>query len=171
MSDAIARVSAPGPVEGLVRLRDATFRCALGRGGIRLHKEEGDGATPTGPLPLRRVLYRADRLAPPACAVPVEPIAPQDGWCDDPADPAYTRPVRLPYAGRHEEMWRSDSVYDVVGVLGWNDQPVVRGRGSAIFLHLARPDFAPPEGCIALAGPDLLRLLAMGLTGFEVQAP
>ncbi|MBO1074973.1 L,D-transpeptidase family protein [Roseomonas marmotae] len=165
-----AEVHATGETTGLLRLRGYAFRCALGRGGIRRHKEEGDGATPAGLLPLRRVLYRADRLPAPACAVPVEPIGPQDGWCDDPADPAYNRPVRLPYAGRHEELWRGDSVYDIIGVLGWNDQPVVRERGSAIFLHLARPGFPPTEGCIALELADLRALLAMGLSGIEVAA-
>jgi L,D-peptidoglycan transpeptidase YkuD (ErfK/YbiS/YcfS/YnhG family) len=164
----IAQVAQTGQAEGLVQLRDATFRCALGRAGIRQHKEEGDNATPAGLLPLRRVLYRADRLAAPACTVPVEPIGPQDGWCDDPTDKAYNRPVRLPYPGRHEELWRTDPLYDIVGILGWNDQPVVRGLGSAIFLHLARPDYSPTEGCIALALPDLRAILAMGVTGFEV---
>jgi L,D-peptidoglycan transpeptidase YkuD (ErfK/YbiS/YcfS/YnhG family) len=158
-----------GP-DGLLRLRDRIFRCALGHGGIRADKEEGDGATPVGLLPLRRVLYRADRLPAPACAVPVEPIAPQDGWCDDVADTAYNRPVRLPYAARHEALWRADHVYDIIGVLGWNDAPVVRGRGSAIFLHLARPGYPPTEGCIALELADLRAVLAMGLGGMAVSA-
>jgi L,D-peptidoglycan transpeptidase YkuD (ErfK/YbiS/YcfS/YnhG family) len=114
------------------------------------------------------VLYRADRGPPPRCAVPVEPLAPSDGWCDDPADKAYNGPVSLPYAGRHEELWRADPLYDIVGVLGWNDAPVVRGRGSAIFLHLARTDYAPTEGCIALSLPDLRAALAAGLTAIEV---
>ncbi|TPG58069.1 hypothetical protein EAH89_08870 [Roseomonas nepalensis] len=144
------------------------WRCAIGRGGIRADKSEGDGATPRALLPLRRVLYRADRLPPPRCAVPVEPLAPSDGWCDDPADAAYNRPVTLPHPARHETMWRDDHVYDIVGVLGWNDAPVVRGRGSAIFLHLARPDYAPTEGCVALALPDLRAALAAGLTAIEV---
>ncbi len=148
------------------------FRCALGKGGVRRDKREGDGATPAGLLPLRRVLWRADRgTAKPRCAVPVEPIAPGDGWCDDPAHPDYNRPVRLPHPARHEELWRSDAVYDIVGVLGWNDAPVERGRGSAIFLHLARPDHAPTGGCVALAEPDLRAVLAAGLTGLEVTAP
>lgn len=164
----VAQVAQTGQAEGLVRLRDATFRCALGRAGIRQHKEEGDNATPAGLLPLRRVLYRADRLTAPDCTVPVEPIGPRDGWCDDPTDKAYNRPVRLPYPGRHEELWRTDPIYDIIGVLGWNDQPVVRGLGSAIFLHLARPDYSPTEGCIALALPDLRALLGMRVTGFEV---
>lgn len=149
-------------------LQRERWRCAVGRGGIRADKSEGDGATPRALLPLRRVLYRADRLPPPRCAVPVEPLAPSDGWCDDPADAAYNRPVTLPHPARHEEMWRADHVYDIVGVLGWNDAPVVRGRGSAIFLHLARPDYAPTEGCIALSLPDLRAALAAGLTAVEV---
>ena len=149
-------------------LQRERWRCAVGRGGIRADKSEGDGATPRALLPLRRVLYRADRLPPPRCAVPVEPLAPSDGWCDDPADAAYNRPVTLPHPARHEEMWRDDHVYDIVGVLGWNDAPVARGRGSAIFLHLARPDYPPTEGCIALSLPYLRAALAAGLTAIEV---
>jgi L,D-peptidoglycan transpeptidase YkuD (ErfK/YbiS/YcfS/YnhG family) len=132
------------------------------------HKQEGDGATPRGVLPLLRVLYRADRLAPPRCAVPLEPIGPDEGWCDDPADAAYNRPVKLPYPARHEELWRGDALYDVVGVLGWNVAPVVRGAGSAIFLHVASGDYAPTAGCIALALPDLQACLAAGLTSIRV---
>jgi L,D-peptidoglycan transpeptidase YkuD (ErfK/YbiS/YcfS/YnhG family) len=120
-------------------------------------------------LPLRRVLYRADRVARPACAVPVEPLAPNDGWCDDPTHPDYNRMIRLPHPARHEALWRDDEVYDIIGVLGWNDQPVTRDRGSAIFLHVARPDFAPTEGCVALALPELRALLAAGITGLLVQ--
>ncbi len=156
--------------DGRLILRGEMFRAALGRGGVQLHKEEGDGATPAGLLPLRRVLYRADRLATPDCAVPVEPIGATDGWCDDPSARAYNRMIRLPHDAHHEELWRSDGLYDLVGVLGWNDAPVVPGLGSAIFLHVARPDFAPTEGCIALPLPDLRRLLALGVTALQVHA-
>lgn len=155
--------------DGRLTLAGRTFRAALGRGGVRADKQEGDGATPAGLLPLRRVLYRADRVPPPTCAVPIEPLAPDDGWCDDPVDPAYNRPVRLPYAASHEELWRTDALYDVIGVLGWNDTPPARGRGSAIFLHIARPDFAPTVGCIALAPADLASVLAAGLTDILVR--
>ncbi len=144
------------------------YRAALGRGGVRTRKHEGDGATPTGPMLLRRLLYRADRVPIPKAAVPREPIAPEDGWCDDPADPAYNRQIRLPHQARHETLWRQDGLYDIVGVLGWNDAPVVAGLGSAIFLHVARPDFAPTDGCIALAMPDLCRVLAAGLRELRV---
>ena len=146
-----------------------TFRVAIGKGGVSDRKREGDGTTPAGLLVLRRVLYRADRISPPACAVPREPLSPDDGWCDDPQHPDYNRMVRLPHEGRHERLWRADAVYDLVGVLGWNDNPVVRGSGSAIFLHVARPDYAPTDGCIALALPDLLALLKTGLEAIMVQ--
>ena len=145
-----------------------TWRCAVGRAGLRADKQEGDEATPLGLLPLRRVLYRADRLARPRAAVPVEPLAPTDAWCDDPTSSHYNRPVQTPFAGRHEALWRDDALYDVVGVLGWNDAPVLRRRGSAIFLHVARPDGAPTEGCVALALPDLLACLAAGLTAIHI---
>jgi len=157
--------------DGVLTLADLRQRAALGRGGVRTHKQEGDGATPAGLLPLRQVLYRADRVARPRTAVPAMPLAPHDGWCDDPSHADYNRPVRLPHDGRHEALWRADAVYDVIGVLGWNDAPVVRGMGSAIFLHVARLDFAPTEGCIALALPDLRLLLDAGLTAVQVRAP
>lgn len=146
--------------DGRVTWPGGAARCALGKGGIRADKREGDGATPVGVFALRRVLWRPDRLARPATRLPAAPIAPDDGWCDDPAHPAYNRPVTLPHPARHEVLWRDDSVYDVIVVLGHNDDPVVPGAGSAIFLHLARPDWAPTAGCVALDRNDLLRLLA-----------
>lgn len=160
----IARVTA----DGLLRFRGETLRCALGQGGISAAKREGDGATPIGLLPLRRVFWRADRGPRPATALPTEPIAPEDGWCDDPTHRDYNTRIRLPHPARHEGLWRDDAVYDVIGVLGWNDAPVVRGRGSAIFLHIARPGLAPTEGCVALAETELRRLLAAGMTAVEV---
>ena len=145
--------------DGTARWRGRKLRCAIGRGGISGDKREGDGATPAGPFPVRRVLYRADRVSRPECVLASEAIAPADGWCDDPTDPLYNQRVQLPYAGRCEALWRDDALYDVVGVLGFNDAPVVPGRGSAIVLHVARPDFAPTEGCVALSRHDLLDVL------------
>jgi L,D-peptidoglycan transpeptidase YkuD (ErfK/YbiS/YcfS/YnhG family) len=144
------------------------LRATCGRAGITTHKQEGDGATPAGRLSLLRLLYRADRLRPPACSAPLEPISPTDAWCDDSASPAYNRQIRLPHEARHEKLWREDNLYDLIGILAWNTAPVVPGRGSAIFLHLASPDFAPTAGCIALALPDLLQCLAAGLTAVRV---
>ena len=145
---------------GELRWASRTCRCALGHGGVRLDKREGDGATPAGRFPFRRVLYRPDRLSAPTTLLPVAALAPDDGWCDDPADQRYNRAVRLPYAARHEELWRTDALYDVIVVIGYNDAPVVPGKGSAIFLHLATADYRPTQGCVALARQDLLDVLA-----------
>lgn len=164
MTTTIARVTA----DGLLRFRGETLRCAIGKGGISADKREGDGATPIGLLALRRVLWRADRGPRPATPLPCEPIAPEDGWCDDPTHRDYNLAIRLPHPARHERLWRDDSVYDVIAVLGWNDAPVQRGRGSAIFLHVARVDFAPTEGCVALPERELRRVLAAGLLAVEV---
>ncbi len=154
--------------DGLLRFRDQTLRCALGRGGVSARKAEGDGATPAGLLRLERVLYRADRGARPTAVVPMEPLAPHDGWCDDPTHADYNRPVTLPHPARHEALWRDDAVYDVIGVLDWNRAPVLRDRGSAIFLHLARPGLPPTEGCVALPEDVLRGLLAAGLRAIQV---
>jgi len=136
-------------------------RCALGRSGVIAaeRKREGDGASPLGVWPIQRVLYRADRGPAPSTGLPVAAIVEDDGWCDAPDDPAYNRPVRLPYPASCERMWRDDEVYDIVCVLGHNDPPRA-GLGSAIFLHCARPDYRPTEGCVALARADLEALLA-----------
>ena len=147
-------------VDGRAAWRGRELRCAIGRGGIARVKAEGDGATPAGRFPLRRVLYRADRIAAPRTALPRAAIDPADGWCDAPEDARYNRAVRHPYKARAERLWRADGCYDLLAVIGFNDDPVVAGAGSAIFLHVARPDFAPTEGCVALALGDLREILA-----------
>ena len=147
--------------EGWLAAGGRRWRCALGRGGIVADKREGDGGTPAGRLALRRVLYRADRLPTPATALPLQALGLDDGWCDAPDDPSYNRPVRHPHPASAERLWREDGLYDVVVELGWNDDPVTPGRGSAIFLHVARPDYGATEGCVALALPHLLELLAL----------
>jgi len=145
------------------------FRCALGKAGISTGKREGDGATPVGCFPFRRVLFRPDRSGPPATALPVSPIAEADGWCDDPADAAYNQPVHLPFGPSHERLWRDDALYDLIVIIGHNDDPPVPFLGSAVFMHLARPDWTPTEGCIALARPDLEVLLALLAPGDEIE--
>jgi L,D-peptidoglycan transpeptidase YkuD (ErfK/YbiS/YcfS/YnhG family) len=124
--------------------------CALGRSGQRALKREGDGATPMGRWPLRAVLYRADRVSRPRTRLPVRPIRPGDGWCDSPSDRNYNRHVSLPYPASAERLWREDRLYDIIVLLGYNDRVRVRGRGSAIFMHVASPGLGPTEGCIAL---------------------
>jgi L,D-peptidoglycan transpeptidase YkuD (ErfK/YbiS/YcfS/YnhG family) len=154
-----------GPARGELRCGDLSAPCALGPAGIVEDKREGDGGTPKGEFPLRSVFYRPDRLPPPETLLPVSPIDPTDGWCDDPASPDYNRPVRLPFPASHELMWREDHLYDLVLVPGHNDDPPVPGMGSAIFVHLARPGFPPTHGCVALepeAMRELLRRIGPG---------
>lgn len=145
---------------GLLAWGPRHLRCAVGRSGIRVAKVEGDGATPAGRFPFRGVWYRADRLPEPRTRLPVRAIDPADGWCDDPGDARYNRPIVVPYPGRHERLWRSDGLYDVLAVIGYNDAPIVAGRGSAIFLHVATRDYAATDGCVAVSRHDLLDLLA-----------
>ena len=144
---------------GVLRWNDAEFPCALGRDGIRRDKIEGDGATPLGEFPLRRVLYRPDRLAPPSTALPLSPLSPRDGWCNDAEHPLYNHQVRQPVHASCELLWRTDSLYDVIVVLGHNDNPVVPGAGSAMFLHISGEDFTPTNGGVALRLADMLTIL------------
>jgi L,D-peptidoglycan transpeptidase YkuD (ErfK/YbiS/YcfS/YnhG family) len=145
---------------GLLVAGPLKLPCALGRTGVGAAKREGDGKTPRGRFRLARLHYRADRGPRPRTGLSVRAIRPRDGWCDDPLDRRYNRPVTLPYPASAEAMWRDDHLYDMVVEIDWNRRPRIRGRGSAIFLHLAREDFAPTAGCIAVRAKDMRRLLA-----------
>jgi L,D-peptidoglycan transpeptidase YkuD (ErfK/YbiS/YcfS/YnhG family) len=134
---------------------------AVGRLGVKADKHEGDGATPAGTYPLVSIFYREDKVARPESALSVTRLAPNDGWVDAPGDPNYNRLVTLPYPASHEEMWRDDGLYDALVVIGYNLDPVVPGAGSAIFLHIAAPDFAPTAGCVAVEKSVLLGLLPL----------
>ncbi len=149
----------PGnPKQGLLIARNRVMRCALGRSGIVALKREGDGGTPLGAMRVRSGYYRRGRTGL-RTTLPMKPITSDLGWCDLPADRNYNRPVRLPYGGSHEGMLRADHLYDVVLVLDWNMRPRIRNRGSAIFLHLARPGYTPTEGCVAVSARDMAWLL------------
>lgn len=146
-----------------------TYPIATGKNGFSREKREGDNCTPIGAYALRECWYRADKLPhPPKTALPLRVIQPDDGWCDDPAHPAYNTHVKLPFSASHEKLWREDDVYDVIVPLGYNDAPIVPGKGSAIFMHVARPGYVGTEGCVALALPDLLALLEKVGTADEV---
>lgn len=138
------------------RFRGRRIACAIGRGGIGRKRREGDGVTPAGSHRIEAVRVRADRLR----VAGARPIGPADGWSDDPADPAYNRPVRRPHRFGHEALRRSDRQYDLVAVLDFNRRPVVPGRGSAIFLHVWRRPRHPTAGCVAFRQADLAWILA-----------
>ena len=155
---------------GWLLMGSERFRCALGRRIVAADaKREVDGATPAGAWPLRRLLYRPDREPPPTSRLPLRAIAADDGWCDAPEDPLYNQPVRLPYGASAEALWRDDGLYDLLVVLGHNEPPARPGAGSAIFLHLAKPDFSPTRGCVAVARGDMLALLEQVQPGDDLE--
>ena len=133
---------------------------ALGRGGIRANKREGDGGTPRGTFRLRRVWWRADRVTRPRTQLPVRPIRGYDGWCEDPRDRHYNQPIRLEPEQPGDRLKRADHLYDLIVELDHNTRPRIAGRGSAVFVHVARPGFAPTAGCVALTTAALQRLIA-----------
>ncbi len=136
------------------------FKVALGRAGISANKREGDGATPRGHFHLLRLWWRPDRLARPETRLPLRRIGRNDAWCEDPADRRYNRPVKVSSRHASDRLWRGDHLYDLIIELDHNTRPRIAGRGSAVFLHIARPGLAPTAGCVALAGNSLRRLLA-----------
>lgn len=145
---------------GTLHTPHGAFDCRIGRAGLTANKREGDLMTPIGSFPLRWCYFRPDRFkTPPETRLPLLEITENDGWCDDAAHPLYNQPVSLPFEARHEKLWREDALYDLVIPLGYNDDPVMPGRGSAIFLHMQRPDGVGTEGCLALTRDDLLALL------------
>jgi len=160
----LARISVrrkPGePSKGWLASGPLVLQAALGRGGIRANKREGDGGTPRGHFRLVRMWWRADRHPRPPTLLPSRRIRRNDGWCEDPADRHYNQPVTVPPGSKADRLARADTLYDFIIELDHNTRPRVVGRGSAVFIHAARPGFAPTAGCIALELSDLRRLLA-----------
>jgi hypothetical protein len=144
---------------GLLQAGGVVIPCMLGRNGVSRSKREGDGKTPAGAFRLIGGYKRKDRLLAAHCALQLRPIGANMGWCDDPADANYNRPLRLPARARHEELLRDDGLYDVVLVLDHNQRPRARGHGSAIFFHLTRNGNDPTAGCVAISRAAMLRLL------------
>lgn len=158
--------------DGRFELDGRVMRCAIGKAGAIAagEKREGDNKSPIGVWALREVWYRPDVYPEgPKTALPIRATRPDDGWCDAPGDPNYNRPVTLPYPTSAERMWRDDAVYDLVVILGHNNDPPVAGLGSAIFMHLAREGYPGTEGCVALARADLEAVLAAARPGDAVE--
>jgi L,D-peptidoglycan transpeptidase YkuD (ErfK/YbiS/YcfS/YnhG family) len=147
--------------QGLIIAGPRAIRVALGRSGVRANKREGDGATPIGRFRPIRLWWRADRLQPPRTALPARRITPDLAWCEDPADRRYNRPFRRSANEPGDRLCRADALYDLIVEIDQNTRPRIAGRGSAVFIHIARHGFAPTQGCVALARSDLQRLLAM----------
>jgi L,D-peptidoglycan transpeptidase YkuD (ErfK/YbiS/YcfS/YnhG family) len=153
----------PTATTGVFKIGPHVFDCTLGEAGViaAAAKKEGDGKTPLGIFPLCCLLYRADRVPKPETGLWAEILTPETGWCEDPAHPDYNRQITLPHPSVHDRMTREDHLYDYTVVIGYNDAPVVPGRGSAIFLHLAHPAFTPTKGCVGLRPEDMLKALKL----------
>jgi L,D-peptidoglycan transpeptidase YkuD (ErfK/YbiS/YcfS/YnhG family) len=153
----------PGrPTQGWLRAGSWCVPVALGRGGVRANKREGDGGTPRGAFRPLRLWWRHDRLARPVTMLPTRRIGRSDAWSEDPADRRYNRPFCRSANEPGDRLWRDDNLYDVIIEIDHNTRPRVAGRGSAVFIHVARPGFSPTAGCVGLR-PRELRLLAARL--------
>jgi L,D-peptidoglycan transpeptidase YkuD (ErfK/YbiS/YcfS/YnhG family) len=155
----VTRVPGQNPPLGRLHAGPLVLRCALGGGGVKRDKREGDHASPAGRWHLLSGFYRSEMPLNRPVLLPMRQIRPGQGWCDDPRSGLYNRPIVAPFRQSHEKLWRADHLYDIIIVLDYNILPRRKNRGSAIFLHCARPDFKPTEGCIALRAEDFRRLL------------
>ena len=132
---------------------------ALGRSSIKAGKREGDGATPAGRFRPVRLWWRADRWPRPMTRLPVRRIGAADAWSEDPSSRRYNRPFHRSANESGDRLRRRDGLYDLIVEIDHNTRPRVAGLGSAVFIHVARPDFAPTAGCVALKRNDLLQLI------------
>src|SRR3954469_25258149 len=152
--------TAPGTrTRGWLIAGPQAFPVALGRGGILANKREGDGGTPRGVFRPLRLWWRGDRGPRPRTRLPVRRIAADDAWCEDPADRRYNRPIKMATGQSGDRLRRDDHLYDFVIEIEHSARPRVAGRGSAVFIHLARPGLAPTAGCIAMPRAQLCHLL------------
>jgi len=161
---AVARIAmrraAGNPRKGWLIVAGQAIPVALGRGGILANKREGDGGTPRGTFHPLRLWWRADRAPRPITRLPIRVIGPHDAWCEDPGSRHYNQPVRRGPGQDGDRLRRDDHLYDFIIEIDHNAAPRIAGRGSAVFLHLARDNFGPTAGCVAMTRPAMLRLLA-----------
>ena len=143
-----------------LKYKNFKFRCSLGKAGIKKKEREGDNITPRGTFKLLNVFYRPDKIKKIKTKLNKIKIKKNFGWCDDPKSKFYNKLVRLPFTGSYEKLYRRDSIYDLLIVLNYNTDPIIKNKGSAIFIHIAKNKFSNTAGCIALKKKDLLILLA-----------
>jgi L,D-peptidoglycan transpeptidase YkuD (ErfK/YbiS/YcfS/YnhG family) len=144
--------------DGYLQAGDKVYRATYGHNGIGKKHREGDGISPEGVWPLRRAFYRSDRMEKPETGLPIDVLKPNYAWSDVESDPQYNQLVMLPNPVIEEHLWREDGLYDLFVVIGYNDDPIIVGKGSGILLHVARPEFSPSAGCACVSLPDLLEI-------------
>ena len=145
---------------GLIKYKNFKFRCALGKAGMGEKKREGDNVTPTGTFKIVKIYYRSDRIKKISSKFRTIEITKNMGWCDDPNSKNYNQLINLPSKYGHEKLFKKNNIYDIIVVLNYNMKPVVKNKGSAIFIHVAKKNYQPTQGCIALKKNDLLKILS-----------
>jgi L,D-peptidoglycan transpeptidase YkuD (ErfK/YbiS/YcfS/YnhG family) len=144
---------------GYLKYKNINFRCALGKGGIKKKQKEGDNVTPKGSFKIIKIYYRADKIKKFKTFIKKIKIKKNMGWCDDPKSNSYNKQIKLPSKFGHEKLYRSDDIYDLIAVLNYNIKPIIKNKGSAIFIHIAKKKYQPTSGCIAIKKKNLLFLL------------
>jgi L,D-peptidoglycan transpeptidase YkuD (ErfK/YbiS/YcfS/YnhG family) len=145
---------------GYLKYKDIKFKCALGKSGIRKKRTEGDNITPKGNFKIIKIYYRKDRITKINSAFKLIEIKKNMGWCDDPESKKYNQLIKLPSKYRHEKLFRNDKIYDLILVLDYNMNPVIKNKGSAIFIHIAKNNYCETKGCIALKKKDLIEIVS-----------
>ena len=145
---------------GYLKYKDFKFKCALGKAGIGEKKREGDNVTPTGTFKIVKIYYRSDRVKKISSKLRLIEITKNMGWCDDPNSKNYNKLINLPSKYSHERLFKKDNIYDIIVILNYNMKPIIKNKGSAIFIHVAKKNYQSTQGCIALKKNDLLKLLS-----------
>ncbi len=144
---------------GYLKYKNLKFRCALGKAGIAKKSTEGDQITPKGTYKIIKIYYRKDRIKKITSKFKLFEIKKNMGWCDDPKSKNYNQLIKLPNEYNHEKLYRKDNVYDLILVLNYNTRPIIKNKGSAIFIHIAKKNYKKTAGCIALKKANLIELL------------
>ena len=145
---------------GYLQYKNLKFRCALGKAGIKKKEKEGDNVTPKGIFKITSMYYRPDKIKNIITAVKKIKIKKNIGWCDDPNSHFYNQQISLPNKFGHEKLYRNDSLYDLILVLNYNVNPIIKNKGSAIFIHVAKKNYKRTKGCIALKKKHLIELIS-----------
>ena len=146
---------------GYLEYKNLKFRCAIGKAGIQKKIKEGDNITPKGTYKILSIYYRHDRIKKIKCPIKKIKITKKIGWCDDLKSEYYNKQIKLPSKFSHETLYRKDNIYDIVCVINYNINPIIKGKGSAIFLHISKNKYQRTKGCIALKKNHLITLLSL----------
>jgi len=144
---------------GYLKYKNFKYRCALGKGGVNKKIKEGDGITPKGVFKITKIYYRADKIKIIKTNIKKIKITKNMGWCDDPVSRFYNRQIKLPSKFSYEKLYRNDDLYDLIAVMNYNTNPIIKNKGSAIFMHISKNSYKKTQGCIALKKKDLIKIL------------